>query len=117
MAPVGVGMRIIGREVSLLAITDGETILILEPVQDHKQVGEGDTGPNTGGMGVYSPVATLTRRIQRQIEQRVLVPTIHALRREEIVQLVRNAFEVSWVAAARRSDYLGQLARYLARAA
>ncbi len=73
-----------GEEASVLAITDGETILILEPVQDHKQVGEGDTGPNTGGMGVYSPVTSLTRRLQRQIEQRVLVPTLHALRHEEI---------------------------------
>ena len=73
-----------GEEASVLAITDGETILILEPVQDHKQVGEGDTGPNTGGMGVYSPVASLTRRLQRQIEQQVLVPTLHALRHEEI---------------------------------
>jgi phosphoribosylamine--glycine ligase len=53
-------------------------------VQDHKQVGEGDTGPNTGGMGVYSPVASLNRRLQRQIEQHVLVPTLHALRHEEI---------------------------------
>ena len=73
-----------GEEASVLAITDGETILILEPVQDHKQVGDGDTGPNTGGMGVFSPVPDLTRRLQRQIEQRVLVPTVHALRREEI---------------------------------
>jgi len=73
-----------GEEASVLAITDGETILILEPVQDHKQVGEGDTGPNTGGMGVYSPVASLSRRLQRQIEQHVLVPTLHALRHEEI---------------------------------
>jgi phosphoribosylamine---glycine ligase len=53
-------------------------------VQDHKQVGDGDTGPNTGGMGVYSPVASLNRRLQRQIEQHVLVPTLHALRHEEI---------------------------------
>ncbi len=73
-----------GEEASVLAITDGETILILEPVQDHKQVGEGDTGPNTGGMGVYSPVSSLNRRLQHQIEQRVLVPTLHALRHEEI---------------------------------
>ena len=73
-----------GEEVSVLAITDGETILILEPVQDHKRVGDGDTGPNTGGMGIFSPIATLTRRLQRQIEQRVLVPTVHALKREEI---------------------------------
>jgi phosphoribosylamine--glycine ligase len=75
---------LVGDEASVLAITDGETILILEPVVDHKQVGEGDTGPNTGGMGVYSPVPALTRRIQRQIEQRILVPAIHALRREDI---------------------------------
>lgn len=73
-----------GEEVSVLSITDGNAILILEPVQDHKQVGDGDTGPNTGGMGVFSPIPTLTRRLQRQIEQRVLVPTLHALRRDEI---------------------------------
>ncbi len=75
---------LVGEEASVLSITDGETILILEPVMDHKQVGEGDTGPNTGGMGVYSPVPLLTRRIQKQIEQRVVVPSVHALRREEI---------------------------------
>jgi len=75
---------LLGEESSCLSITDGETILILEPVMDHKQVGEGDTGPNTGGMGVYSPVPSLTKRIQKQIEQRVVVPSVHALRREEI---------------------------------
>lgn len=75
---------LVGEEVSVLSITDGDTILILEPVQDHKRVGEGDTGLNTGGMGVFSPIAELTRRLQRQIEQKVLVPTIHALKREEI---------------------------------
>jgi phosphoribosylamine--glycine ligase len=75
---------LVGEEASVLAITDGETILILEPVVDHKQVGDGDTGPNTGGMGVFSPVPMLTRRIQRQIEQRIIVPAVHALRREEI---------------------------------
>ena len=83
-AKVVVEEFLVGEEASVLAITDGETILILEPVVDHKQVGDGDTGPNTGGMGVYSPVPSLTRRIQRQIEQRILVPAVHALRREEI---------------------------------
>ena len=73
-----------GEETSIHAITDGETILILEPVMDHKQVGEGDVGPNTGGMGVYSPVSSLSRRVLRQVEQRILVPMIHALRREKI---------------------------------
>lgn len=73
-----------GEETSIHAITDGETILILEPVMDHKQVGEADIGPNTGGMGVYSPVSSLSRRVLRQVEQRILVPMIHALRREGI---------------------------------
>ena len=72
------------RECSVFAITDGEAILILEPVVDHKQVGEGDTGPNTGGMGVYSPAPSLGNRVLRQIEQRVVIPSIHAVRREGI---------------------------------
>ena len=75
---------LVGEETSILSITDGETILILEPVMDHKQLQDGDLGPNTGGMGVVSPVPTLAKRILRQIEQRVLVPTVHALRRDEI---------------------------------
>ena len=73
-----------GEEASVLAITDGEAILILEPVVDHKAVGEGDTGPNTGGMGVYSPAPSMSKRLLRQIEQRIVIPSIHALRREEI---------------------------------
>jgi phosphoribosylamine--glycine ligase len=73
-----------GDEVSVMAITDGEALLVLEPVMDHKQVGEGDSGPNTGGMGVVSPVAQLSRRALRQIEQHVLLPTLHGLRREDV---------------------------------
>ncbi len=83
-AKIVVEEYLVGDEASVLAITDGDTILILEPVMDHKQVGEGDTGPNTGGMGVYSPVPTLTRRLQHQIEQQILVPSVHALKREDI---------------------------------
>jgi phosphoribosylamine---glycine ligase len=75
---------LIGEEASVLAISDGEAILILEPVVDHKQVGEGDTGPNTGGMGAYSPAPSLSRRLLRQIEQRIIIPSVHALRREEL---------------------------------
>ncbi len=75
---------LVGQEVSVQAITDGRALLILEPVVDHKQVGEGDTGPNTGGMGIYSPVPFLTQRLMRQIEQRVMIPILHALRVEEI---------------------------------
>lgn len=73
-----------GEEASVFAITDGKAILILEPVQDHKQVGDGDKGPNTGGMGVYSPVESINRRLHKQIEQRILLPSIHALRQEGI---------------------------------
>jgi phosphoribosylamine--glycine ligase len=88
LGPAGIAIVIeeclVGDEVSVLAITDGEALLVLEPVMDHKQVGEGDIGPNTGGMGVYSPVPLLSRRVQRQIEQQVLIPTLHGLRNEEI---------------------------------
>ncbi|MFT7668235.1 MAG: phosphoribosylamine--glycine ligase [Planctomycetota bacterium] len=73
-----------GEEASVLAITDGEAILILEPIVDHKQVGEGDTGLNTGGMGVYSPAPSMSKRLLRQIEQRIVIPSIHGLRREGI---------------------------------
>lgn len=75
---------LVGEEASIFAITDGASVLVLEPVQDHKQVGEGDVGPNTGGMGVYSPVPELSKRIYKQIEQHVLLPSIHMLRREGI---------------------------------
>ncbi len=73
-----------GAEVSIMAITDGRTLLVLDAAIDHKQVGEGDTGPNTGGMGVVSPVAWMDRRLMRQVESRVLLPTLHALQIEEI---------------------------------
>ncbi|MBM3977270.1 MAG: phosphoribosylamine--glycine ligase [Planctomycetes bacterium] len=73
-----------GQEVSVLSITDGRGLLILEPAIDHKQVGDGDSGPNTGGMGVLSPAPWVTRRLMRQIESRVLLPTLHALTIEEV---------------------------------
>jgi phosphoribosylamine--glycine ligase len=75
---------VVGEELSVMAITDGQTLLTLDAVQDHKQVGDGDTGPNTGGMGAYSPVPQVHKRLLKQIEQRVMVPTLHALRREGI---------------------------------
>ncbi len=73
-----------GEEASVFAVTDGKTILILEAVQDHKQVHEGDEGPNTGGMGVHSPVEILNKRLHKQIEQRILLQTLHGLRQEGI---------------------------------
>jgi phosphoribosylamine--glycine ligase len=71
-----------GPEVSLITLTDGETIVPLEPARDHKPVGEGDTGPNTGGMGVITPV-TLMPRVAQQIETQIIFPTVHAMNREK----------------------------------
>jgi phosphoribosylamine--glycine ligase len=73
-----------GEELSVMGITDGRAIAILEPVQDHKRVGDGDSGPNTGGMGAASPVPWVTKRLMRQIERSVLLPTLHALCIEEL---------------------------------
>lgn len=71
-----------GPEVSLITLTDGETIVPLEPARDHKPVGDGDTGPNTGGMGVITPV-TLISRVAQQIETQIIFPTVHAMNREK----------------------------------
>ena len=71
-----------GEEVSILAITDGNTLLPLSSVQDHKAAYDGDKGPNTGGMGAYSPVPLITEQLQFSIEENILVPVIHAMKRE-----------------------------------
>ncbi|MDR1924727.1 MAG: phosphoribosylamine--glycine ligase [Planctomycetaceae bacterium] len=71
--------RLDGEEVSVLAITDGSTILMLQPAQDHKPAFDGDVGPNTGGMGAYSPVPIVDDQMLRWIEERVLVPTVHTM--------------------------------------
>lgn len=71
-----------GEEVSMLAITDGNTILPLPSVQDHKAIYDGDKGPNTGGMGAYTPVPSITEDMQLSIEENILVPIIHAMKRE-----------------------------------
>jgi phosphoribosylamine---glycine ligase len=73
--------RLHGQEVSVLAITDGRTLVTLPPAQDHKAAYDGDTGPNTGGMGAYCPAPLVDERLLRSIEERILVPTIHALKR------------------------------------
>ena len=73
-----------GQELSVLALVDGQTIWILDPCQDHKQVGEGDTGPNTGGMGAYCPTPLLELDLLERIEQDIMLPTIDALRRDGI---------------------------------
>ncbi|UUO08042.1 phosphoribosylamine--glycine ligase [Blastopirellula sp. J2-11] len=73
--------RLDGQEASVLAITDGHTIVSLAPAQDHKPAFDNDEGPNTGGMGAYSPTPIVTPSMMSEIEERVLVPTVHALKR------------------------------------
>ncbi|MDJ0634494.1 MAG: phosphoribosylamine--glycine ligase [Xenococcaceae cyanobacterium MO_188.B29] len=73
-----------GEEVSVLALTDGITIRPLLPAQDHKRIGEGDTGKNTGGMGAYADAPIATPAIMQQIEQEILQPTIATLRKRGI---------------------------------
>lgn len=73
--------RLHGQEASVMAITDGRTILTLPPAQDHKPAFDGDTGPNTGGMGAYCPTPLVDDRTMRWIEEHILVPTVHAMKR------------------------------------
>ena len=68
-----------GEELSVFAVTDGEEALLLLPAQDHKRIGEGDTGPNTGGMGAYAPVSLATPSVLDEVCERVLRPTLRAL--------------------------------------
>jgi phosphoribosylamine--glycine ligase len=76
--------RLDGQEASVLAITDGRNILTLEPAQDHKAAHDGDKGPNTGGMGAYSPTPLLDSEQIGWVEEHVLVPTVHTLKRARI---------------------------------
>jgi phosphoribosylamine---glycine ligase len=71
-----------GEEVSVHAISDGKTILPLCLAQDHKPVGDGDSGENTGGMGTYSPLPQVSEAIERVLEREVIVQTIHAMNAE-----------------------------------
>jgi phosphoribosylamine---glycine ligase len=73
-----------GQEVSVLAITDGKTIRSLLPAQDHKRLGDGDTGPNTGGMGAYAPAPLATPELMAKIQTSVLEPAIATLRQQGI---------------------------------
>jgi phosphoribosylamine--glycine ligase len=68
-----------GEEVSFFALTDGETVVPFGSAQDHKRVGEGDTGPNTGGMGAYSPAGIFTPDLERRVMGEIVEPTVRAL--------------------------------------
>jgi len=71
-----------GTEASVFLIVDGKTITILESARDHKQVFDGGRGPNTGGMGAYSPASIITGKVYSQVEDQIIVPTVHAMERE-----------------------------------
>ena len=71
-----------GEEASIIALTDGKAIAPLEPAQDHKAIFDGDKGPNTGGMGAYSPAPVVTPEVMDRVVKEVLVPTVHAMNKE-----------------------------------
>ncbi len=73
--------RLDGQEASILALTDGRTIVPLETSQDHKRAFDHDEGPNTGGMGAYSPATVVTPELMEQVEREILVPAVHAMKR------------------------------------
>jgi phosphoribosylamine--glycine ligase len=73
--------RIHGEEASVLALTDGHTVLTLPACQDHKRAHDRDTGPNTGGMGAYCPTPVVTDQLIQHVEEKILIPTIHQMKR------------------------------------
>ncbi len=84
----GAGKRIVveefleGEEASFLAITDGKTVIPLAPAQDHKAIYDGDKGPNTGGMGAYSPAPVISPGMEKEIMDTIMVPTVRAMAEE-----------------------------------
>jgi len=78
-ARVVVEERLTGREVSVMALCDGERLALLATSEDHKAVGDGDVGPNTGGMGTYSPSPLVDAALERRILEAIFMPTVRAL--------------------------------------
>lgn len=74
-----------GEELSVFGVTDGEDVVLLLPSQDHKRIGEGDTGPNTGGMGAYAPVSIATPPLLTEIRERVFRPVLQGMARRDAV--------------------------------
>jgi phosphoribosylamine--glycine ligase len=73
---------LVGEEVSVLAVSDGERLLVLPPARDHKRVGEGDRGPNTGGMGAFAPSRRIAPELLARVEREILRPTIAGMSSE-----------------------------------
>jgi phosphoribosylamine---glycine ligase len=74
--------RLSGAEASVHAISDGERVFVLPAAQDHKRIGDGDTGPNTGGMGSYAPAPLVTPELARRIEREIIIPAIAGMAAE-----------------------------------
>ncbi len=73
--------KLLGQEASILAFVDGRNIYVMESSQDHKPIGDGDTGPNTGGMGAYSPAPVVTEQLMNRITREILVPVVDGMNR------------------------------------
>lgn len=71
-----------GEEISCIALVDGKNYILFPPSQDHKRVGEADTGPNTGGMGAYSPVSFWSDKLEEKVRQQVIEPTISGMQKD-----------------------------------
>ena len=76
--------KIVGDEISIIGFTDGNAIKLLLPSQDHKQLNDGDIGPNTGGMGVMCPVPFWTEHLAQTIDQKIIQPTLRGIQAEQM---------------------------------
>lgn len=72
---------LIGEEASFFALSDGEHVIALQSAQDHKRVGDGDTGPNTGGMGAYSPAPIMTKEMEERVMRDIVCPTVATMKK------------------------------------
>ena len=71
-----------GQEISVLAFSDGQTVLLMDSAQDHKAVYDGDIGPNTGGMGAYSPAPVFTELMRQKVRDKIILPMVRAMQQE-----------------------------------